>query len=894
MAIYHLSSTIISRSQGRSAVACAAYRSGTQINDEHYGKTHDYTKKEEIAHTEIFLPENAPHEFKDRAILWNTVEKNEKRKDAQLAREFTISLPRELSIEQNKELIVNFVKNEFVSLGMIADLAIHNDAAKDGEKQPHAHVMLTLREVSQEGFGLKKREWNDKNMLLYWREKWSEYANQQLFKHGHDIKIDHRTLEEQGIDLEPQHKIGSSAAQERLARLEDHKRIAKENGERLLGNPNIALNAITHQQSTFTEQDIAKFVNRHTLDAEQFQSVFSKVKASNELVYLGKDSKNVARYTTKDMLTIEIKMLERTQALATSPSHSVSEENLNSAIQTKSLTEQQKIAFEHITNQGDLKCIVGFAGTGKSYLLGSAKEAWEAEGYQVLGATLSGIAAENLEASSSINSRTLASRFYYWNRGEQLLSKNSILVIDEAGMIGSKQMTKVLDLVVSSGAKAILVGDPEQLQAIEAGAAFRAIADHTGYVELAEIRRQAVDWQANATKEFATGKTAQALARYDEHNHIHAFQTQTLAQKALIEQWNDTRISNSLESQIILSFTRKEALDLNHMARELRQSLGELGESHALLTAKGKRDFSINDRIYFLKNNRQMGVMNGTLGTIKDIKDNHLTVQLDSKSDEKPEIISFDAKSYNHIDHGYAATIHKAQGVTVDRSYILASKYMDRHATYVAGSRHRLSADLFYSREVFPSQNALSSTLSRERLKEVSLDFDDHKFVYANARDIKGQQERLAADAEKRAEKFEKALSENPSASKINHAFQVLANKIARHEGIMNYFFERNPNLHNKIEELSKQHRTREFKIEEQALGAQDIMIRMNKALTVAPNEAKLQKARMDFAVRISNNVSMMNYFEKNTPTLAQQVLDIAKNQQKNIDKGFERDERGL
>lgn len=894
MAIYHLSSTIISRSQGRSAVACAAYRSGTQLNDEYYGKSHDYTKKESVAHSEIFLPENAPSQFKDRQTLWNTVEKNEKRKDAQLAREFTISLPRELSLEQNKELIIDFVKNEFVSLGMIADLAIHNDEAKDGEKQPHAHVMLTLREVSKEGFGLKNREWNDKNMLLYWRERWSEYANNQLFKNGHDIKIDHRTLEEQGIDLEPQYKIGASVAQERLARLEDHKRIAKENGERLLENPNIALNALTHQQSTFTEQDIAKFVNRHTLDAEQFQTVFTKVKASCELVYLGKDSKNTARYTTKDMLITEIKMIETTKILTDRPNHSVSENHLNQAIEEKSLTEQQTIAFKHLTDSGDLKCIVGFAGTGKSYLLGATKKAWEAEGYQVFGATLSGIAAENLEASSGIDSRTLASRFYYWNRGEQLLSKNSVLVIDEAGMIGSKQMSKVLDLVASCGAKAVLIGDPEQLQAIEAGASFRAISDRTGYAELTEIRRQTIEWQAEATKELATGKTNSALARYDEYNHIHAFQTQTLAQKGLIELWNDARISNPSESKIILAFTRKESFDLNHMARELRKSLGELGESHPLLTAKGKREFSINDRIYFLKNDRQMGVMNGTLGTIKDINDDLLTVQLDGQSNEKPEIISFNAKAYNHIDYGYAATIHKAQGVTVDRSYVLASKYMDRHASYVAISRHKLSTDLFYSREIFPSHDMLSNTLSRERLKEISLDFDDHKFSYANTRDIKGQQERLAIDAIRRAEKLENVLNEHPSQLKISHAFQVLADKVSKHEGIMNYIFEKNPSLHEKIEELSEKHKTRMFKVEEQALGAQDIMIRMNKALVDAPNTAILQKAREDFAVKIANNTSVMNYFEKHAPTLAQQVSDIVKTNQKNIDKGFERDERSL
>ena len=152
----------------------------------------------------------------------------------------------------------------------------------------------------------------------------------------------------------------------------------------------------------------------------------------------------------------------------------------------------------------------------------------------------------------------------------------------------------------------------------------------------------------------------------------------------------------------------------------------------------------------------------------------------------------------------------------------------------------------------------------------------------------------MAIDAEKRAEKLETALNERPSALKLGHAFQVLADKISRHEGIMNYLAENNTILHNKIEEMSKQHRVRMFQVEEQALGAQDIMIRMNKAIINAPNETNLQQARNEFAIRVSNNASVMNYFQKNSPALAQQVSDIAKTQQKNIDKGFERDERSL
>ncbi len=184
MAIYHFSGTVISRSQGRSAIASAAYRAGERLHDERQDRTHDYSRKGDVAYTEILLPKGAPKALNERETLWNTVEATEKRKDAQLAREFNFALPRELTLQQNIALAKEFVKQEFVSKGMIADLCIHNDKNPAGDLQPHAHVMLTLREVTSEGFGQKVREWNAKENLLDWRESWAEVANRHLFLLG--------------------------------------------------------------------------------------------------------------------------------------------------------------------------------------------------------------------------------------------------------------------------------------------------------------------------------------------------------------------------------------------------------------------------------------------------------------------------------------------------------------------------------------------------------------------------------------------------------------------------------------------------------------------------------------------------------------------------------------
>lgn len=726
MAIYHFSGTVISRSQGRSAVACAAYRSAEKLHDERCDRDHDYTHKQDVASTEILLPENAPQWMADREKLWNSVEANEKRKDAQLAREFNFALPRELTIEQNIGLARDFVKETFVKQGMVADLCVHNDKQPDGQLHPHAHVMLTMREVTQDGFGKKVRSWNEKAMLLDWREQWAEVANKHLALHGHDLRIDHRTLVEQGIALEPQHKIGATVARDRLVRMEDHQRIARENGDKLLADPSIALNAITNQQSTFTHQDIARFVNRHTVDTEQFSLVYEKVKSHESIVRLGVDEKDRERFTTKEMLTLESNMMERAFNLSKSDTHAVSEAHQANTLSQKSLTVEQKTAFDHLVGQGDLKCVVGFAGTGKSYLLGAAKDAWEKEGYSVHGVTLSGIAAENLEGSSGIESRTFASRCYYWDKNDQLLMKKDVLVVDEAGMLSSRQMTRLMEEATRGGAKVVLVGDPQQLQAIEAGAAFRAIAEQAHYVELTDIRRQYEKWQQDATKELATGKTTDAINRYDQHSHVHDFETKAAAKVALTEVWNDVRLSDPTKTQIMLAYNRDDVLELNQMARSLRHQQGEIGQDVAFQTERGARAFAERDRVYFLKNDRSLGVMNGTLGTIEAIKDGAVTIRLDNdgrSGTDQVRHVTVTMERYNHLDYGYAATIHKAQGVTVDRSYVLASKFLDAHSTYVAMSRHRESADLFYGRDVFLTKDNLTKTLSRERTKDVTIDY---------------------------------------------------------------------------------------------------------------------------------------------------------------------------
>src|SRR6516164_1807088 len=211
MAIYHLHVKVIGRKSGSSAVASAAYRSASHLRDARLDRSHDFSGKRDVVHSEVMLPENAPKAWSDRERLWNDVEAFEIRKDAQLAREVEFALPREMTQAQSIELARDFVRGEFVDRGMIADVNVHWDVGEDGMPKPHAHVMLTMRAVDENGFGPKVRDWNRTEMVERWRERWAELANERLAELDIDARIDHRSLEAQGLALEPQSQIGAPA-----------------------------------------------------------------------------------------------------------------------------------------------------------------------------------------------------------------------------------------------------------------------------------------------------------------------------------------------------------------------------------------------------------------------------------------------------------------------------------------------------------------------------------------------------------------------------------------------------------------------------------------------------------------------------------------------------------
>ena len=300
-----------------------------------------------------------------------------------------------------------------------------------------------------------------------------------------------------------------------------------------------------------------------------------------------------------------------------------------------------------------------------------------------------------------------------------MLTSRDVLVIDEAGMVGTRQLERVLSHAAEAGAKVVLVGDPQQLQSIEAGAAFRSIVERHGGAEIGEVRRQREGWQRDATRNLATGRIGDAIHAYDGHGMVHAAQTREQARDDLIDRWERDRQASPDKSRIILTHTNDEVRALNEAARGRMRKAGDLGDDVRLTVERGVRSFASGDRVMFLQNERGLGVKNGTLGTIEQVSERSMSVRTDDGRS-----VSFDLKDYDRIDHGYAATIHKAQGMTVDRTHVLATPGLDAHGSYVALSRHRDGMDLHYGRDDFADEDRLVRTLSRDRAKDMASDYE--------------------------------------------------------------------------------------------------------------------------------------------------------------------------
>jgi Ti-type conjugative transfer relaxase TraA len=481
---------------------------------------------------------------------------------------------------------------------------------------------------------------------------------------------------------------------------------------------------MTRGQAAFSERAILRSTLTSPVELElSFKEIQERVKAfladSPLVVHLGTKN-NREHYTTQEILGIETDLLASVRGRTGEEGHRLSTSHVETIIswgrsKGENLSEEQEKALWHITEEaGATKVISGMAGTGKTTLLKAARQAWELDGYRVLGASLAGKAARGLEDGAGIQSGTIT-RLLIDLEGEQAhLSPKTILVIDEAAMVDTRQMGRLIHHAEVAGAKVVLVGDERQLQPIEIGGAFQGIAGITGKAGLSDIRRQRDGWLRDAVKDIAEGRAEAALSALYERGRLFVGEERKDAREQLIRDWGKAGVEYP-EDNLILSGTRKEVSLLNKSAQEKRQEAGKLGETNypveGFLVYEG-------DRVKFTKNHKALNLFNGDFGTITHIdKINHvMQVELD-----RGELVTVPLKDYANLTLGYASTTHAAQGVTVENAYILTGDLMtDKHMGYVQVSRVRGEAYLYTDKGEGNAVQELARLMEKNRKKEMA------------------------------------------------------------------------------------------------------------------------------------------------------------------------------
>ncbi|MEO1747144.1 MAG: AAA family ATPase, partial [Pseudomonadota bacterium] len=468
-------------------------------------------------------------------------------------------------------------------------------------------------------------------------------------------------------------------------------------------DPTLILRATSEKKATFDANDIKRGLAKHIKEFSELQAAIETVLASPELVRLSE------ALTTRYYLDAEQKLLDAADRMALRKGHGVASDTIKSVIAEHNadmqrrfggkLSDEQVSAIHHVLGDKQLSQVVGLAGAGKSTMLAAAFDAWTKQGVKVHGAALSGKAADGLQNASGMQSRTLASLELSWKNGHQPIKRGDVLVIDEAGMIGTRQMQRLMTRMEEIGAKLVLVGDPNQLQPIEAGTPFRKLVEAHGAVHLKDIYRQKDDWQKQASRDLAESCIADAVKTYEINGSVHHSDHRDESLAALVNDYMADLANNGADtSRLAFAHRREDVHALNQAIRDALQDAKRITDDTIYLTETGYRAFAKGERIVFTQNDRAMGVKNGMLGTVIHADEHGLKVLLDSddgKSNSKGREVSINPHQYRSFDHGYAVTIHKSQGATVDRSYVLASKSMDSSLAYVAMTRHRDDMKLY-------------------------------------------------------------------------------------------------------------------------------------------------------------------------------------------------------
>ena len=735
MAICFARQTVVHAEGGSSAVGLAAYVLRNAMTDEVAGRVYDFRKHggdgHDLAHAEIFLPEDAPA-FADASSLWNgatmaelTVDRKtgevRYKRGAQLAWHMILAVPKELAVEQSVGMLRRFIETRFGAAGVAVQWAVHDDAVN-----PHAHLLISTRRLTASGWGKKAREIapevraKNGRAFVAGDERGELVAAWETFQNA--------WFREQGIDLRVDPKLVVRDTHIGVARSEDSERAAlsaeaqAEAMERMR-DPAELLAAAGRMRSVWTVTELARVARRNGLPEEEIAEAAAAALAHPESVALldATTGRETGYWTTAGIRDQERAVLARAKRMTGERFRPVRSEDASAIADRLTLTAEQRAVLMRETEAPTrIGAIQGRAGTGKSHVLGAIRRAHERRGHRAVGLGPTNVVARSLAADGFATAMTAHLALIHLRNGRDRWNARTVVIVDEAAMLDTDILDRVMFAADRAGARLLLVGDDRQLQSVQRGGLFAPVAALAGSMELSQVRRQKESWQREASEAFASGDITRAIGAYADRGCLAWSRTLDESRAALVAAWAEASARDPEAVRFIYASTNAEVKRLNEAARAIRVERGEVDAGLAFRTARGKVHAAAGDRIQFHDTDRHAGIFNGVLGTIVSCSEETIEVRTDDGSR-----VSFDPERFDGWAPGYAGTVYRGQGKTQTEVFALYDHPFawSPSTSYVALTRQTERVTLHVPVELAADRAALVRQMGRARNVETSLGF---------------------------------------------------------------------------------------------------------------------------------------------------------------------------
>ncbi len=713
MAIAFARMEFIQRSSGQNACFKSAYISrsrvefeGTKFAD---SKVYNFSWKESVVHTGILLPENADSKFQDREILWNSVETAENRIDSSVAMEMVIALPDDaiVSVEDRVEMAESFVKEHITSKGLAAEIAVHppekfverdTDSNKVQVKDHnwHAHILIPQRRFNEAGTALESKK--PRNLFPQirrggvveadqWGKLWAKHQNDFFASKGLDLRVDPTGIVAQK-HMGPVRLRGAATEILRVNEL-----LVEQNKSESL-DPDKIIDKLLERASCFDQSALRNYIQRHA-PADLSDVLFKEVLNRPHLVQLldRKTGKPSHLFTSQSVLQEERGLLRNAKRIHSRSAFNTKGSSLPDSYH--SLSQEQKQAFDGVIKGQRLSCLEGYAGTGKSHLMIALRDYYEPAGYTVRAFGPDSATASVLKEKGFDNAENTHQFLYGLKHNNRSISTGKeVWLIDESGKASNAVMSELLKKAEKGKAQLFLAGDSSQMQSVARGGCFQALCREFGSFSLTDIQRQKQAEQREIAKDLASGKVREAVDAIARSGGFHWHSDRLTAMEAMVHRWDQDQTQNPGTSSILIAHSNQHVRFINEMVRTLRKERGEIDSKELkCATTQGTIFVSEGDRIEFRRNDKKMGIINGTKGTLVSASENRFIVQIEEGN--KARTVSFDPKTYNAFQLGYATSHYRSQGQTVDRAYVLYSRTNSMREFYVEMTRHTDKAYCF-------------------------------------------------------------------------------------------------------------------------------------------------------------------------------------------------------